>query len=90
MISKNQWRRKLRFTDLDNPYEDRYTDYFKADIKFGYKLNGAHITQEYLFFIENVTNHKNVFYQMYKKSTGEIITMNQLGIYPMMQYRITF
>jgi len=81
---------KTSVYNLDNPYEDRYTDYFKADIKFGYKLNGAHITQEYLFFIENVTNHKNVFYQMYKKSTGEIITMNQLGIYPMMQYRITF
>ena len=81
---------KASVYDLDHPYEDKYTDYFKADIKFGYKMNGRHITQEYLFFIENVTNHKNVFYQMYKKSTGEIITMNQLGIYPMMQYRITF
>ena len=76
--------------DLSNPYASRYPDYFKADIKFGFKMNGKNMTQEYLIFIENVTNHKNVFGQFYKKSEGEVITLYQLGIYPMMQYRITF
>ena len=76
--------------DMSDPYKDKYPDYLKADIKFGYKMNSKRITHEFLFFIENFTNHKNVYYKMYKKSTGEIITMNQLGIYPMMQYRLTF
>ncbi|MBN2274734.1 MAG: TonB-dependent receptor [Bacteroidales bacterium] len=76
--------------DLSNPYEDQYPDYFKADIKFGYKMNGKKSTQEFLFFIENVTNHKNVLYRLYKKSRDEVININQLGFYPMMQYRISF
>jgi glycerophosphoryl diester phosphodiesterase len=76
--------------DLSDPYKDKYPNYFKADIKFGFKLNGKRITQEYLFFIENFTNHKNIFYQYYKESTGEIITVNQLPFYPMMQFRLTF
>ena len=76
--------------DLSDPFAARYPDYFKADIKFGFKLNGKRITQEYIFFIENFTNHKNMFYQYYKESTNEIITVNQLPFYPMMQFRLTF
>jgi len=76
--------------DLSDPYSEKYPAYFKADIKFGFKINGKRITQEYLFFIENFTNHKNIFYQYYKESTGEIITVNQLPFYPMMQFRLTF
>ena len=76
--------------DLNNPYKNKYPDYFKADIKFGFKLNGKRITQEYLFFIENFTNHKNMFYQYYNKSKNELVTVNQLGIYPMIQFRLTF
>ncbi|MBN1414727.1 MAG: TonB-dependent receptor [Bacteroidales bacterium] len=76
--------------DISDPYENKYPDYFKADIKFGYKLNGKRLTHEFLFFIENITNHKNALMQYYKKSKDEITTINQLGFYPMMQYRITF
>jgi hypothetical protein len=76
--------------DLSDPYAVRYPDYFKADIKFGFKLNGKRITQEYIFFIENFTNHKNIFYQYYKESSNEVITVNQLPFYPMMQFRLTF
>jgi hypothetical protein len=83
-------KQKATVWDLSDPYAARYPDYFKADIKFGYKLNGKRITQEYIFFIENFTNHKNLFYQYYKESTNEIITVNQLPFYPMVQFRITF
>ncbi len=81
---------KTTVYDMSDPYRNKYPDYFKADIKFGYKMNSKKITHEYLVFIENFTNHKNVFMEMYKKSEDKITTMNQLGIYPMVQYRITF
>jgi hypothetical protein len=83
-------KQKQTVYDLSDPFKNKYPSYFKADIKFGFKLNGKRITQEYLFFIENFTNHKNMFYQYYKESTNEIVTVNQLGLYPMLQFRLTF
>jgi hypothetical protein len=76
--------------DLSDPYKDKYPNYFKSDIKFTYRQNGRKITQEYILFIENFTNHKNMFMELYSPTAKEIKTIYQLGFFPMMQYRISF
>jgi hypothetical protein len=74
----------------DQAFSKQFPAFFKTDIKFGYRLNGKKISQEWQFYVENFTNHKNPLLQSYSKSTGEIRTTNQLGVFPMMLYRIHF
>ncbi len=73
-------------------FSEKYDPFFKADIKFGYRLNSKKkkISQEWQFYIENFTNHKNILAQTYSKSKNEINNVYQLGFFPMLQYRIHF
>jgi hypothetical protein len=76
--------------DFNHAYDKQYPDFFKADIKFGFRRNGKRVTEEYIFFIENFTNHKNILLESYSRKENKIITTYQLGFFPMMQYRINF
>lgn len=76
--------------DYDNAFIPQYDDYFRTDVKIGYKLNGKKITQEWAFTLQNATNRKNVFSQDYNTTTQEIVTKYQIGILPIMQYKILF
>jgi hypothetical protein len=76
--------------DESKAFSLQFDPFFKADIKFGYRLNWRKVSQEWVFYIENFTNHNNVLMQTYSKSKNEVTNTNQLGFYPMMQYRIHF
>lgn len=71
-------------------YDDRLPDYFRADIKVGFKLNGKKVTQEWAFDVQNVFNTQNVFQRIYNPKTNSITTDYQIGLFPMMTYRILF
>ncbi len=74
----------------ERAYEKRYADYSRIDLKAGYKRNGKHITQEWAFDIQNILNTKNIFQQVYNPVRKNIQTEYQLGLFPMMTYRVTF
>lgn len=76
--------------DESKAYSEQFDPFFKADIKFGYRLNWRKVSQEWVFYIENFTNHNNVLMQTYSPSKNEVSNVNQLGFFPMMQYRIHF
>jgi len=77
--------------NMDNrAFANRLDDYFRTDIKLGYRINGAKVTHEIMLDIQNIFNTQNVFNQSYNRRTNEITTVNQLGIFPIPQYRITF
>ncbi len=76
--------------DFDNAYQDQYKDYFRTDLKIGYKRNGQKITQEWSVNFQNLTNHKNIFQQVYNSSTEQIETRYQTGFLPIAQYKILF
>ena len=76
--------------DETKAFSEQFDPFFKADIKFGYRLNWKKVSQEWVFYIENFTNHNNVLMQTYSTSKNEITDVNQLGFFPMMQYRIHF
>jgi hypothetical protein len=71
-------------------FSKQFDPFLKADIKLGYRLNGKKISQEWIFYVENFTNHKNVLTQLYSRSTNQVKNVNQLGVFPMMQYRLRF
>jgi hypothetical protein len=74
----------------DKAFSLKFTDYLKVDVKAGYRMNGKHTTQEWMIYIENVTNHDNVLMQYWDSGTQAVKTVYQLGLFPMMQYRIYF
>ena len=76
--------------DYENAYADQYSDYSRLDVKFGFKLNGKKVTQEWSLDIQNILDTENVFQQVYNPTTQTIQTEYQLGFFPMMNYRILF
>ncbi|MDZ7722609.1 MAG: carboxypeptidase-like regulatory domain-containing protein [candidate division KSB1 bacterium] len=77
-------------TIKEKAFSKQFPNYFKTDIKIGYRQSSKHITQEWMFYVENVTNHDNVLMYYFDEDTGTIKTNYQLGVFPMMQYRIYF
>lgn len=71
-------------------YSEQFPDYFKADVKIGFRLDGKKVSQIWEFYVENVTNHKNPLNQSYSQSKNEIVTVYQLGFFPLFNYKIYF
>ena len=84
--------RKLGYTAyVDNlAFSKQFSNYLKGDIKFGFRLNGKRISQEWQLYVENFSGHKNVLMQAYSSSTNTVKTIYQLGVFPMMMYRLHF
>jgi hypothetical protein len=71
-------------------FSERFPSYFRLDLRMGFRMHGTHVTQEWALDVQNVTNRENPLYQRVDLSTGEVQTINQLGIFPILQYRIQF
>ena len=76
--------------DESQIYNKQYDPFFKTDVKLSFRMNGRKVSHEYQFYVENVTNHKNMLVQMYSVSKNKIVNGYQLGFFPMILYRMTF
>ncbi len=76
--------------DTDNAFGAQFDPYFRMDLRIGYKVSGKSITQEFAIDIQNFTNNQNAFGVDYNKSTQQVETTYQLGVLPMVLYRVTF
>ena len=82
--------RNTEVLKIDEAYSKKYPDYFRLDIKPGYKLNSKKLTHEWSVDIQNVTHHSNVFQQSYDITNKVIKTDYQLKFFVIPQYRILF
>jgi len=76
--------------DDSQAFTKQFSDYFRADIRMGFRLDGKRVSQEWVFDIQNVTNHENPLYLKYNVANDTEVTINQLKIFPVMQYRVIF
>lgn len=76
--------------DRNEIYTDRIQDFFRTDFRIGFKKNGKRVTQEWAIDIQNIFNIQNVLTRQFNPRTGEIETLNQIGIFPVPFYRIQF
>jgi len=76
--------------DDSRTYVDKYKDYFRCDLRIGFKQNFGKISQEWGVDLQNVSNHKNLFSEQYNNQLHEVATIYQQGFMPMMLYRINF
>lgn len=74
----------------DKAYSKQNPAFFKADVKVGFRQNKEKYSQEWQLYVENVTNHKNIFSDGYNFTKHEKNYQYQMGFFPLMLYRIYF
>lgn len=76
--------------DGSQAYAFKYPDYFRMDVKPGYRYNAKRVTHEFSIDIQNVTRNLNVFQQTYDIANRTIKTDYQLRFFVIPQYRVLF
>ncbi|MBL7812333.1 MAG: TonB-dependent receptor [Bacteroidetes bacterium] len=76
--------------DMAHAFEKQFADYFRADLRIGFKRNGKRITQEWAVDLQNVTNRMNPLTMGWDYRQKTVRTEYQQGFFPMMQYRLYF
>lgn len=76
--------------DVSQAYTQQYSNYFRLDVKPGYRFNKKKVTHEFSIDIQNVTRNLNVFQQTYDITNKTIKTDYQLRFFVIPQYRVLF
>jgi hypothetical protein len=76
--------------DGTRAFELQYPNYFRMDVKPGYKFNSKRVTHEFTIDIQNITKNNNVFQQTYDLKNQNIKTDYQLRFFVIPQYRVLF
>ena len=64
--------------------------YFRTDIGVYYKINSRRVTHTIQLDVQNVTNRENYYYSYFDRNSGTVKSVNQLGLFPNIAYRIDF
>jgi hypothetical protein len=78
--------------DESKAYSLQLDDYFRWDVKFGFRINSPKRKMSQTFFLDlqNVTNNDNIFAQRYNPQTGTVGKTYQIGFFPDVLYRVEF
>ncbi|GAF94980.1 unnamed protein product, partial [marine sediment metagenome] len=68
----------------------QFRDYFRADIKFNYKINTIKLTHEIGLDLVNIFGVENVLKQTYTGGIPPVQEEYQLGFLPIFYYKIDF
>jgi Carboxypeptidase regulatory-like domain/TonB-dependent Receptor Plug Domain len=76
----------------DLAFSQNLDDYFRWDVKFGFRLNNPKrkLSQTFFLDLQNVTNNENIFAQRYNEVTGTVGKTYQIGFFPDILYRVEF
>ncbi len=75
---------------FDQGYTERLPDFFRIDLRVMFKRHRPKVTRTFGLDIQNVTNQQNVAFQTFDPVQGGLITRYQLGIIPLLSYRLEF
>ena len=71
-------------------FTEKLPDYFKVDLRLSLRKDTPRYSSVWSLDLQNVTNRQNVAYQYYDTVQGEVLTKYQLGLIPVLTYRIEF
>jgi hypothetical protein len=78
------------YYDPVNPFTEKLHDYFRVDLRLSFRKNKPKYTRTFAIDIQNATNQQNESYHYYDFTQQKIVTKFQLGIIPVLVYRIDF
>ncbi|NOZ46589.1 MAG: TonB-dependent receptor [Chlorobi bacterium] len=76
--------------DWSNAYEKRYNNFFRTDIRIGYKINRRKASYEIATDLQNITNSKQPFLKTYDPTTNKVKSKLQFGFLPMLTIKVEF
>ena len=80
----------LTLFDYSNGYTESYPAYFRVDLQLNVTWNRPGFSQRLSLDIQNATNQQNLANYYYDSFTGEIMERYQLGMIPLLTYRVSF
>ena len=76
--------------DETNAYSLKQKDIFKTDLRVYWKRNKKKFNSTLALDIQNVTNRKNSSFRYYDTYLNDVVQNYQLGLIPILSYRIEF
>jgi len=76
--------------DWSKSFNERYDDYFRTDIRLGFRINHRKFSQEWAIDLQNITGYKSIFLESYDQKNNEVYQIYQQGFVPMFLYRVQF
>ncbi|HOZ76936.1 MAG TPA: carboxypeptidase-like regulatory domain-containing protein [Ferruginibacter sp.] len=74
----------------DEAYSLQNETYLRFDLKFSYVRNLKKVTQKWYIDLQNLTNRENIYIRTLNPKTGMESRINQMGLFPNINYQITF
>ena len=65
-------------------------DYFRTDLRIYWKRNKPGYTRTWSLDIQNLTNTENEAYSYYDLRANQVIMKTQLGLIPVLNYKVEF
>ena len=81
--------RKVVF-DITRMNELQLRNYFRTDLRIGYRRNGKKFTDELALDLQNLTNQRNIYSLIYDIDEGTYKETLLQGFVPMVTYRVNF
>jgi len=88
-VEKSAYFKQTYYAE-DLAFTKKFSNYFRTDIRVAYRYDGKRMSQEFAFDVQNITGHKNPLMMKYNQKTQKEEPIYQLGVFPMMQYRVVF
>lgn len=85
--SRSTGQTSYKVTEL---YTIKMKDYFRPDIRIFWKRNKPNYTRTWSIDVQNVTNTQNEAYSYYDILQRQIVQQFQLGMIPVINYRVEF
>ena len=74
----------------ESAYSEQFEPYYRLDLSLTFRMSRGRVTQEFLASCQNVTDKENPLYNQYNPDENRLVNVNQLGVYPLLQYKILF
>jgi len=71
-------------------FSQQLSDYFKVDFRLSLRTNKEGRTSVWSLDLQNALNTQNVAFQFYDTVEGQVVTKYQLGLIPILTYRLEF
>jgi hypothetical protein len=81
---------RITVYDQTNPYSETLKDYFRIDLRMSFRKNKPGYTRTFAIDIQNLLGQENEAYSYYDFVQDKVVKKLQLGIIPVLVYRIDF
>lgn len=89
LVEESKQKNKI-VLDLSRINTLKVDDYFRMDLRFGYRKNHRRYTDEFAVDLQNFTNQRNIHGIYYNLNKGKYEEMRLQAFLPMVTYRVSF